>query len=747
MRARTTLVLSVVALALLAFIVFFERGMLSTGEREGRKGRVLDSFVRGKVERLELQRRGVTTVLTRVPVDDADPFAGGGWKVEQPYAARADQNTVDSVLGALEWIDARRSLGELSESEREKFGLNKPRFRVTYLVGRERVSLSVGGPAADGGGFYLGIAGQPRAYVVGKDLIEALDHAPEDFHTRELHEGVSLLTMTHLRLRGAAGVRSLERRDNLNYLKEPFESLASEPALRGVTDALDALRATRYVIEKPSDLAGYGLAEPRLTLELESKVFDTKVKNKTIQEKLTLRIGGPCTEHAGESFVRVGEGAVYCVSDAELSKLDKRAEDLRELRLLPLDDAEIQGVEIKAGDRELKLSPAAKGGEQQRYVSSEGGREKGSGVADPGALSEWYKALRNVTLARVEPARASALREPAELQLTFQRGKDHAPFVLKLSAAGSELQATRSQDPSLLFVAGSARELLTPSAARFRKPRVLDENEATFRKLVLTRADGLSETVTKQDGIYRLTSSAAYSGKAERGTVDEILRLASKLDALRFVADSAAPEHGLAKPYRTLRVEYSGDKGAVTSHTLEIGAESGAPDQSAGEVTAKDGRFARLDADPAVFVITNALLQKLDAPLVSRDALGAPLDELAALDLGGRVKLERRNGTWAVAGAEGQSARAERLARALAGLQASRAVSYGMPDAAHGLDKPQLRVTARLAEGRTVTWLFGAAVPGAADNAQVFARRSDLDITFQVARSALDALLERSGAG
>src|SRR5262249_33646815 len=155
----------------------------------GRKGRVLDSFVRGKVERLEVQRRGVTTVLARVPVDDADPFSGGGWRVEKPYAARADQNTVDSLLGALEWIDSRRALGELKESEREQFGLNHPRFRVAYQVGRERVSLNIGAPAADGGGYYLQVTGQPRAFVVGKDLLEALDREPNDYHTRELHQG------------------------------------------------------------------------------------------------------------------------------------------------------------------------------------------------------------------------------------------------------------------------------------------------------------------------------------------------------------------------------------------------------------------------------------------------------------------------------------------------------------------------------------------------------------------------------
>jgi hypothetical protein len=53
-------------------------------------------------------------------------------------------------------------------------------------------------------------------------------------------------------------------------------------------------------------------------------------------------------------------------------------------------------------------------------------------------------------------------------------------------------------------------------------------------------------------------------------------------------------------------------------------------------------------------------------------------------------------------------------------------------------------VVAKLTDGREVTLQFGAAVSGASDNPQVFLRRSGLDVTFQVPRAAVDALLERT---
>src|SRR4029077_5910337 len=102
---RTSIILLSVASALLAFILLFERGSLSTSEREGRKGRVLDSFVRERVTRIEVQRRGVTTVLAHVAPDPGDPLDAGGGRVEQPYQGKADRDTVDSLISALEWIE------------------------------------------------------------------------------------------------------------------------------------------------------------------------------------------------------------------------------------------------------------------------------------------------------------------------------------------------------------------------------------------------------------------------------------------------------------------------------------------------------------------------------------------------------------------------------------------------------------------------------------------------------------------
>ena len=596
-----TLILAGVALGLLLFIVFVERGSLSTTELEGRKGRVLDNFVRERVTRVELQRHGVKTVLVKVPPNPNDPLDTGGWRVEAPYRAKADREVVDSLLSALEWAEARRSLGDASAAELKQFGLEAPRYRVSFVAGRDSSGFAIGGPDADGGGAYLKRSEGSAVFVVSKEVLESLDHEPVDFHDKNLHEGLTALTLERLTLQAGSEERRVQRRAGFFWLEKPWPALASSPELSSLMDALDGMRASRYVADTVKE--SYGLGAPRLRVEVESLVYkdgEKGQKSKPHKELLALRIGAACAGHAHESYLQLGEGSVYCVADAEWKKLDKRAEELREPRVLPLDDSAITAVKLQDGQRELSLTPQD---QTTRRRLTDHGRELHSGIADPAALGEFYAALRAAKVEQfgaLTPAARTQLEQNALIG-RFERGKDDAAFVLHVARA--EPLAVRSDDPELLTVAPSVNELLTPMAARFRKKRVLDENEAQFSALTLTRAGGASERVVKTGAGYELATP--LSGFAERGPVDEILRLASKLDALRFVADAPRPEHGLAAPYRSLRLEYTSD-GKARTHSLDVGEKT------------TGGRFAKLDADPAVFVVAEALLSKLEQPLPRR---------------------------------------------------------------------------------------------------------------------------------
>jgi hypothetical protein len=722
---RTSIVLASVALALLLFIVFYERNTLSTTELEGRKGRVLDNFVKDKVTRIEVQRKGVTTVLVRVPPDPNDPLDVGGWRVEQPYKAKADREAVDNLIGALEWIDPKRTLGDASRDELQRFGLNAPRYRVKYDAGREQAGFSIGSPAADGGGVYLQLRGKASVFVVGNDVVESLDHDPADYHDKQLHEGVSIHTYEALSLRAAdGGERKLSRRGGFDWLDAPYQSLASTPNLTTVIDAFDSLRATRFVTEAPQ--AGQGLEAPRFTFTLTSKIYDSKQKGKQVTEKLELKVGAACTGHAAESFIRVNQGAVFCAQDSELAKLDKPADALRETRLLPLDDSDIKAVRLRSGKRELQVEVGEK---ETRFKVLEQGKEQQSGVADAGSLGQWYSALRAVTIdsfSTLDAATRSRL-EASGAVATFERGKNEQPYVVRVSSDGMTTLGSRLQEASLLHLPNDARELLSPEGSRFRKKRLLDEPELELSKITIARPDHSVEQVVRSKDGYEL--SEPWLGPADRGAVDELVRLLSKLEAVRFVADRALAAYGFAEPYRTVKFVYDGS-GQRREHTLVIAALSG-----------EQGRYARLDSDPAVFVVSNALLKKLEDPLVSRSAAALPRERLTSLELiagAKRVRVEKDASGFTIAGAgDAGRARAEKLVQTMATLTATRALRYGEAKPDEGFEHPALKVIAKLADpSAEVTWSF-VETPEA-----VRVRASNVPAELEVSRATLDTLLE-----
>jgi hypothetical protein len=325
-------------------------------------------------------------------------------------------------------------------------------------------------------------------------------------------------------------------------------------------------------------------------------VYDPARKGEQKRERFSLKVGAGCAKHADESYIEVAQRGVYCASNAELKKLERTPEQLREQRVLPLDDDAISGVELRAGEQVLTLTTIENA---TRYQLGQK-----AGEVDRDALKQWYGALRELRFVSAPSPESSA--PPTGISATFKRsGKDEAPYVLQLDPA--KLRAVRLHEKPILELPPAAAELLTPMAARFRKKRVLDEDESQLSALTISGTGRAQERVEKHGADYELV--APQRSSAARRPLDELARLFSKLEALSFVSDQAKPEHGLSTPYRSLVIEYTGSADGKTKarkHTLLIGAAAG-----------EQGRYARLDDDATVFVLANALTSKLDAPLTT----------------------------------------------------------------------------------------------------------------------------------
>lgn len=725
MNQRTTLGLLVVAVALFAFIVLYERKTLTTPELEGRSSRLVERFVRGRVDRITVEGTHGRIELARDPGADGEL---GPWRIVAPLHADADEEAVESLLSTLEWTEPTRTLEGPSRDDLRRFGLDRPRVTVRLRMLGETTLLMVGRDDPSGDGVYAQVVGNPEAHVVGKDVLEALDADVSRFRDKQLFAG-SLEDVVRLEVRTGAGTARLAKSGETWKLESPEAMLAANDRVAAVLNAVDEALATRFVEESPRDLARYGLSSPSARLR-----FGTASK----PSEHELSLGLPCTDHPGERFARAGNGPVVCVSAEATALLGADPAAYRELRLLPLENADVKRLELRDATRELVIESTDDG---LRHRATTSGREIASGETDQGALADFLDALRSARATTVEPVPSAPPAWDGRLRVSRADGSTYE--VAFGPIGGDRFVARRGDEAVVLVFAAADRSLLDPTPLHLRSASLLRAEASRVAEIVVDRA-GARETIVPGDAAGpRITAPVALAADGAR-FLDTAARLAA-LEAVRFVADSAHPSHGLGSPRLvvTFRLATPGDDGhdhggphPTEGHVLRLGAAS------------EGGSFATLDSDPAVFLVAPALVELLASPFADRDVFGtdAVFVDSLAITVEGRTVALRRDGTRFVTEAgPADEARTIDLTSALADLRAEEAVAYGSWSAASGLARPRARIVVQRAaeatEPRRYTILVGA-TEGEGEAATTYLAREGLPVTYRVVASRLARILD-----
>ena len=659
---RTTIVLSVIAGSLLAFILIFERGTLSSSDLAGRRGHVLQRFLRDQVTQVELVRGDEEAiVLEREPLeDDAEEGAIADFRIAAPVDASADQDAVGSFLGALEWLTATRTLEGISDEDRARYGLSEPRFVVRFRVAGEQVALRVGGEAPEGQGIYVGVEGEDRAYVVGADFVESIDHDLSHFRDKALFPRDFYASDARaIRVGGEVSV-AFEKEGETWLVREPVQGWAN----RGAVDRLKRLASeatvARFVAEDASELRRYGLDHPwrDLTITRPDDARGTKTGR--------LRVGAVCGEHGAERYALVSEGGpVVCVLASALDALELEESGLRESRLLPLSADAVEGLVLE-GPGGARIELRREDSEWQQVREGEAPVS-----ADGGAIAEWLGALRDSRAVAFEGIEGDApghgLGAPAAT-LTIQRSDSDEDLVLRLGEVGADgAWVRRGEEPAVVRFEASVAELLAATPLRFRDRALVPEEAASAQAITVTSGGVDERAVRGQGGTWQLL--APIAAEADRVVVRELARQVADLRAERFVAERPLAEHGLSAPTRTIAVRFADEGEEARTVTLRIGAAT------------EGGAFAQLEGDDAVFVVGQAALEALDDSLVSLDLLTVDTSEAQSIRIerGGAVVADlRREGTvWqTAAGAPAHAERTQALLERLSTLRANGVLRY-----------------------------------------------------------------------
>lgn len=575
MSKRATLVLACVVLALMAYIVVFERTSLTSKELDQRSGKVLTAFVREKLERLEIQRKGKVVVLVRKPSEEG---GFGPWQMLEPLKGEADESEIDQVLGELEWLDARRTLANISAKDRASFGLDKPRYRVTFKAGGITQRLLLGANDVHGQGVYAAVDDAQTAFVVPKTLLEALDHDPGHYRGKELFGMLVTAWGRKLSITGPEGKSELEKRDDRWWVVSGGgETFADPKGVESVLRALDDLRATRFLEGEEVSKARESLKQPLRSVQL--RIVPDQEREDKKPELVELRVAGPCPGHEGESVAMAGDkGPPVCVADDDLKVFMVTADSLRQGPAIAAGPSEIERFEISAGSTKLSYKR-----EGEEWLDAAGK------PVDREAVEQW---LEDLTVERaLSFPKLSPLAERGRLTVYLADDKTQNVVVGDVAPDGSVL-VRRDQEPTLVRYRAVLADLLVPTPRRFSSLHLWTHQPSEVQAFdVSSRV--LQRKLVLSDGGWRTAAGTPEVSDSLR--VRELLSELSRLRALAFVTEKPRPEHGLDAPGARLTLSLKDGK----TVKLALGAST------------LKGAYARVDGGP-VYDVPRELVNLVD---------------------------------------------------------------------------------------------------------------------------------------
>ncbi len=282
MQPRALLLLTLVALALGAFIFFYEQDLPSTDERVELAKKVLrleDAAVEALLiewgdHQVRLERRlpsggdaGEDIVSAARSSDD--------WRIAAPLDARADSGAVDSLLSSLTGLESNRVLEDF---DRVELGLDDPRARVT-LVGEDGQSvLEIGAELPASSDMVVAVAGGAQAYQVASTLFDDLTKEPGDWRDKKLFMGprgdVDRVTLAPLRAGGGEVPPKadkqkilLAKRGDDFWIESPLTDRADEDLVNTLLSELTGLRVENFLDEPLLTPENMGLEPPQGVLE------------------------------------------------------------------------------------------------------------------------------------------------------------------------------------------------------------------------------------------------------------------------------------------------------------------------------------------------------------------------------------------------------------------------------------------------------------------------------------------------
>lgn len=328
MRLRNTLILALIFAGLAGYIYFVE---IDKAAEEAKK-KTLFTFDTEAVTAVALVYPDRTIEVKR---------ADGKWRLTQPVDDLADEPTVTNLVKAIAECEVKSTLDDVP-ADLAPFGLDKPKVEVKVtLKDRELPAIKVGKNTPVGFSTYIQRADEPKVHLTNAAFASGTDKQAKDLRDKQILT-IDDNTIRRITIQRPESSLALKKTDAAWLLEEPIAAPADASTVRGFLSTMRTLRATDFAAEQATNLADYGLDQPRLTITLYGEKADDQTR---------LLIGKENDKQ--DVFAQVGaRPTVYTVGSFVQRDLNKSLNDFRDKTVLAFAPEAVTGIDVRRRDGE-----------------------------------------------------------------------------------------------------------------------------------------------------------------------------------------------------------------------------------------------------------------------------------------------------------------------------------------------------------------------------------------------------------
>lgn len=386
MNTKTTFLLLICAIGLLAFIWFYEQHQPGTREARELAQQVLQ-IDRDQLDGIQIMGGDQELQLRRVD---------GEWKLLEPLRDRADTAAVNQLINALELlrVESRITPAELRAGEVDlaEIGLMDSTRKIRLLSPESAEELEFGDETAIDGRVYARVAGDETVYIVGDNVLLHAFQPVAAFRDQKLSP-LPASRVASVELTAANGAIELQRDPRDWSLVKPLKARADTERVDDLLAELANARIGDFLSEDDLAEVETGLDNPRGTITLRGDLED---------EVVSLELGAEALDQPGYLYLRLADRDAVVLAPAQAAvflELDPNA--LRDRRLLALEEDALDRITFE-GDQTtilhrqedgweiLELESMASSAEVRRFLQLIQNEEVVEFVADSAADLEPY---------------------------------------------------------------------------------------------------------------------------------------------------------------------------------------------------------------------------------------------------------------------------------------------------------------------------------------------------------------------